>query len=300
MNLRQLRYFCEVVDAGSAVAAASRLFVAPTAISMQISQLESLLGAPVFDRANRPMTLTPTGKFLYPRAKDLLSQMRQLDEEARAVAAGNLGWLGIGFTRSAIFSLLPEAVRRFREKLPGIQLDLLEQLSEHQPELLRSGRIDVGVSRYIGDFDRAGDLTYAELFDDPFVAAVPIQSPVAKRKSVKAADLDEMALIQYPKDPQSRYANQMVDVLRQAGGNPRAGHEAIEIHTALGLVAAGLGFTVVGASVAAVNRRDVAFVRISSLRTQATLVAVTRAGDASPAVREFVAALSLAGPGSAA
>lgn len=293
MNLRQLRYFCEVVDAGSAVAAASRLFVAPTAISMQIAQLESLLGGAVFDRSNRPMTLTSTGKFLYPRAKELLSQMRRLDEEARAVAAGNLGWLGIGFTRSAIFSIIPEAVRRFRGKLPGIQLDLIEQLSEHQPELLRSGRIDVGISRYIGEFDRASDLHYTELFDDPFVAAVPIQSPLAKRKAVRAAELDMMALIQYPKDPQSRYANQMVDALRQAEGNPRAGHEAIEIHTALGLVAAGLGFTLVGASVAAVNRRDVAFVRISNMRTQATLVAVTRADDESPVVQEFVAALKL-------
>ncbi len=285
-----------MVDAGSAVAAAGRLFVAPTAISMQISQLESLLGAPVFDRANRPMTLTSTGKFLYPRAKELLSQMRQLDEEARAVAAGNLGWLGIGFTRSAIFSIVPEAVRRFREKLPGIQLDLLEQLSEHQPELLRSGRIDVGISRYIGEFDRAGDLSYTELFDDPFVAAVPIQSPLAKRKAVRASELDVLPLIQYPKDPQSRFANQMVDALRQAEGNPRAGHEAIEIHTALGLVAAGLGFTLVGASIASANRRDVAFVRIANMQTQATLVAVTRADDESPAVREFVAALALTRP----
>lgn len=296
MNLKQLRYFCEVVDAGSAVAAAGRLFVAPTAISMQISQLESLLGAPVFDRANRPMTLTATGKFLYPRAKELLSQMRRLDEEARAVAAGNLGWLGVGFTRSAIFSIVPEAVRRFREKLPAIQLDLLEQLSEHQPELLRSGRIDVGISRYIGEFDRATDLAYTALFDDPFVAAVPIQSPLAKRKVVQASELDALALIQYPKDPQSRFASLMVDALRQAEGNPRAGHEAIEIHTALGLVAAGLGFTLVGASVAAANRGDVAFVRIAKMHTHATLVAVTRADDQSPAVRAFVAALTLTRP----
>ncbi|PLP96461.1 LysR family transcriptional regulator [Cupriavidus pauculus] len=296
MNLKQLRYFCEVVDAGSAVSAAGRLFVAPTAISMQIAQLESHLGAPVFDRSNRPMTLTSTGKFLYPRAKELLSQMRQLDEEARAVAAGNLGWLGIGFTRSTIFSLVPEAVRHFREKLPGIELDLLEQLSEHQPELLRSGRIDVGVSRFVGEFEKASGLTYTELFDDPFVAAVPIRSPLAKRKAVRAAELDVLALIRYPKDPLSRYANQMVDALRQAGGSARPGPEAIEIHTALGLVAAGLGFTVVGASVAAMNRRDVAFVRISNLQTKATVVAVTRADEVSPAVEEFVAALALAGP----
>ena len=68
MNLRQLRYFCEVVDAGNARAAAEKLFVAPTAISMQISQLEELLGGSLFDRRTRPMTLTPLGQFVYPKA----------------------------------------------------------------------------------------------------------------------------------------------------------------------------------------------------------------------------------------
>ncbi len=291
MNLRQLSYFCAVVDAGSAVEAANRLFVAPTAISMQIAQLEGRLGAPVFDRSTRPMSLTATGRFLYPRAKDLLSQMRRLDEEARAVAAGNLGWLGIGFTRSAIFSILPAAVRRFRKRFPAVHLDLVEQLSEHQSALLRRGRIDVGISRYIGEFERPADLVHTVLFEEPFVAALPASSALARRKSLRAAELGAMALIRYPKDPQSGFADLMLAALREAGADPLPGHEAIEIHTALGLVAAGLGFTLVGASVAEANRPDVAFVPIADLGTRATVVAVTRADASPPAVQAFVAAL---------
>lgn len=291
MNLRQLRYFCEVVDAGSAAEAAHRLFVAPTAISMQIAQLETLLGAPVFDRSRRPMTLTAAGQFLYPRARDLLSQMQRLDEEARAIAAGNRAWLGIGFTRSAIFSILPAAVRHFRGRYPEVQLDMLELLSEHQPTQLRRHRVDVGISRYIGAFEQPADLTHTVLFEDPFVAALPAHARLARRKSIRAAELDALPLIQYPKDPQSIFASQTLAALRAAGANPPAGHEAIEIHTALGLVAAGLGFTLVGRSVAERNRPDVAFVPIADLGIAATLVAVTRAGEGNPVADAFVASL---------
>lgn len=291
MNLRQLRYFCEVVDAGSAAEAAKRLFVAPTAISMQLAQLESHVGAPLFDRAHRPMTLTAVGRFLYPRAKDTLSMVARLDQEARAVAAGSGGWLGIGFTRSAIFSILPQAVRRFRAARPNVQLDMLELLSEHQPTELRRGRIDIGISRYVGPFEQAADLRYTPLLDDPFVAALPAGSPLARRKSIRAAELNDMPLIRYPKDPQSGFAGRMMSLLQEAGGEPQGGHEAIEIHTALGLVAAGLGYTLVGRSVADGNRSDMAFVPVSDLPGTARVVAVTRAEGDGALVNAFVAAL---------
>ena len=99
MNLRQLRYFCELVEAGSSVHAAERLCVAPTAVSMQLGQLEEHLGGELFDRSRRPMQLTSLGRFFYPRAKELLTQAARLGEEAKGIAAGRRGWLRIGFTR---------------------------------------------------------------------------------------------------------------------------------------------------------------------------------------------------------
>src|SRR3954452_11274358 len=114
MNLRQIRYLCEVVEAGSATAAAARLHVAPTAISMQLAQLEDTLGGELFDRSRRPMEPTALGRFLHPRAKELLLTAARLEDDARAVAAGRIGWLAVGYTRSSIFSVLPSAVRGFK------------------------------------------------------------------------------------------------------------------------------------------------------------------------------------------
>lgn len=288
MNLRQIRYFCEVVDAGSAAHAAERLFVAPTAISMQLAQLEQHLGAELFDRSRRPMELTSLGKFFHPRAKELLSLCRHLDEEAREIAAGKTGWIGLGFVRSAIFSILPNAVRTFRGVFPDVHFDLIEVLSEYQPEQLRERRIDVGISRFVGRFEESPDLSYTIMLDEPFVAAVPIDHPIATRSSVTAADFSALPFILYPKDPKSPFGEKMLSSLREAGGTPVLAYEAIEIYTALALVGAGLGGTLVGRSIAENNRGDVAFVPLSDVVAGTTMVAVTRKNEDSKLVVAFL------------
>lgn len=291
MNLRQLRYFCEVVDAGNARAAAEKLFVAPTAISMQISQLEELLGGSLFDRRTRPMTLTPLGQFVYPKAKELLSTTSRLEFEAKGIAAGNLGWLGIGFTRSTIFSILPEAVRAMQSAFPDVRIDLLEILTEEQPAALRSGAIHLAIARTLGAFTREPDLNYTELFDDPLVAALPIQHPLAARESLVAADLEALPYVSYPKVANAHFSRQVLNFLEQAGAKVQVGHEAKEIHTALGLVAAGLGTTVVGRSVAGNNRTDLRFVPIADLHICSKVLAVRKSGLANPLVDAFLGKL---------
>jgi len=297
MNFRQLRYLCEVVEAGSAVHAAERLFVAPTAISMQLSQLEEHLGGALFDRSRRPMELTSLGKYFYPRAKELLAQAKRLDEEAHGIASGKRGWLGIGFVRSTLFSILPSVIRRFRESHPDVQLDLVEVLSEYQAERLREGRIHIGISRYIGEFEHPQDLAHRVMFDDPFVVALPTNHPLARKKSVHIADLDGTPYIVYPKDPRSPYSQRALAVLRNAGANPVVAYEAVEIHTALALVAAGLGVTLVGRSVAENNRRDIAFVPVSDMTISSKMVAVTRANETGKTVEAFLEVLLERTPG---
>lgn len=292
MNLRQLRYFCEVVEAGSAALAAKRLFVAPTAVSMQLTQLEEHLGEALFDRSRRPMELTSLGKYFYPRAKELLSQARRLDEEARGIATGNRGWLGVGFVRSALFSILPTAIKRFRESFPDVHLDLVEVLSEYQPEQLYQGRIDLGISRFIGRFEQATDLNYKFVHEESFLAAVPIDHPLAQQSSVSAVEFASLPFILYPKDPKSPFGQQMVSVLREAGASPVVAHEAIEIHTALALVGAGLGGTLVGRSIAVNNRADVAFVPVRDIEESAAVVAITRKEEENKLVASFLETLA--------
>jgi len=288
MNLRQMRYLCEVVDAGSAAAAAARLHVAPTAISMQLAQLEAEFGGELFDRSRRPMDLTALGRYFYPRAKLLLAEARHLEEETRSVAAGRSGVLAIGHTRSAIFSILPRAIRMFHVSHPDVKVELITLLSEHQYAHLASGRIQVGISRYLGPVDSVEGLSFKPLLDDPFVVALPRAHPLAKRKAVRAAELDAAPFITYPKDPQSRFAEQTLAMLRRAGGRSNVAHEANDIHTALGMVASGLGYCLVGRTVSEGNRDDIAFLRVTEIRDTAAVVAVTKLGETSKIVSSFV------------
>ncbi|MGK5040521.1 LysR family transcriptional regulator [Janthinobacterium sp. GB1R12] len=292
MNLRQLRYFCEVVEAGSAAHAAERLHVAPTAISMQLGQLEAHLGGELFDRSRRPMEPTPLGRFFYPRAKELLLQAVRLDDEAKGLATGSHGWLGIAFTRSATFSVLPRAIRQFRAAYPQVQLDLVEALSEYQPAQLRQGRIDIGLSRFIGPCEAPPDLRHAVTLDDPLVAALPLHHRLAGRTSLRAAELADIPFILYPKDPISPFGQQIVAALKAAGAEPAVAYSAVEIYTALSLVAAGLGATLVARSIAENNRTDVVFLPVDDIATSTTVVAVTRADEKSRLVAAFLEILA--------
>ena len=280
MNLRALRYFCEVVETESANLAASRLHVVPAAVSMQIAQLEEQLGGKLFDRATRPMKLTPLGRFLYPKARALLSDTQRMFEEAKELSLGRSGWLSIGFTRSTIFSVLPDAVRAMKASAPKVRIDLTEILTEHQGEALRNSLIHVGLARTIGPFVSEDDLECIPLFSEPLLAALPSVDPLARRKVLNPRDLNDASFISYPKDPNSSFARHTLQALEAAGVRPRIGYEAKEIHTALGLVAAGLGFTLVGKSVADSNRSDIRFLPVRGVKTMANVFAIRRKGVA--------------------
>lgn len=291
MNLKQLRVFCEIVDSGSASAASARLHVATTAISMQLAALEEALGGKLFDRSTRPMRLTTLGAFFHPKAKELLAAAHQMRAQAQEIVSGQLGWLSIGFVRSTLHSLLPSAVHEMRQRYPKVRIDLVEMLSEQQVQGIRDASIHIGVSRSIGAPPQHDDMRYHPLLQDPLVAAVPLHHPLAGRRRLRPQDLDVLPFICFPKDPLSRFAAQSLDYLRERGGAPSVGYEAKEIHTALGLVAAGLGATLVGRTVAAHNRTDVRFIPFQGRSLVTEIYAVHSAQAHLPLVEGFLSIL---------
>lgn len=237
------------------------------------------------------MAMTSLGEFVYAKAREVISATDRLEIEAKGIAAGKLRWLGIGFTRSTIFSILPEAVRAMQLEHPDLRIDLLEILTEDQPASLRSGAIHLGIARVLGEFSREPDLHYTELFEDSLVAALPVHHPLALRDTIKVADLEALPYVSFPKVANAHFSRQVLSFLEQAGTKVHVGHEAKEINTALGLVAAGLGTTVVGRSVATNSRTDVRFVPISDLQVPSKVLAVRKESFIHPLVDAFVGKL---------
>ena len=274
MNLKQLAYFCETATGGSVSHAGRKLFVAPTAISMSLSQLEAELGGLLFDRATRPMPLTALGRFLLPRALELLGQAQRLENDAKQVASARQGWLGIGFTRSVMLSVLPPAVRQFRLRFPDVRLELVELLSEHQASEIAVGKVHLGISRFVDPVEPPAGFRTLKLFDEALYAALPAEPADAPAGPITLARLAGHPFISYPRDPKTRYAAQILAAAGRSGATLDVQHEAMEIHTALGMVAAGLGATLVGASVALRARSDVSFHPVTDLAATTTVEAL--------------------------
>jgi DNA-binding transcriptional LysR family regulator len=299
MKYHQLRAFCAVSESGTLARAAERLYVAPTALSMQIAQLEEHLSGELFDRSTKPMSLTALGRFFLPRARELLNLGERLEQDTRDIATGRGGWLSIGFTRSLIYSILPMTVRAFRRGHPTVRTELVELLTESQIGQLRSERIQIGLSRLTRPVDPPPGFKHTLLFNDPLVAALPYQPGSKIPPIVELSTLQSLPLISFPKDSLSGYPEFVRSSLRAAGIEPRVEHEAIEIHTALGLVAADLGYAMVGASVAHRGPRDVCFRRVSSMVDQTRVVAVTREDEQNPLVAsmlELLEKFAVSGP----
>jgi len=181
--------------------------------------------------------------------------------------------------------------------LPDVRIDLEEILTEEQPAALRSGAIHLAIARTLGAFTREPDLHYTELFDDPLVVALPAQHPLAAQASLRAAELNALPYVSYPKVANAHFSRQVLNILEQAGAKVQVGHEAKEINTALGLVAAGLGATVVGRSVATNNRGDIRFVPIADLSVGSKVLAVRKAGPVNALVEAFLDKLREQVPG---
>lgn len=295
MNLKQLQYFCEVAAAGSIAHAAQRLSVVPTAISMSVSQLEAALGGLLFDRSMRPMPLTTLGHFVLPRAKELVAQALQLERDAREVAAARGDWLGIGFTAMSMLSVLPMAIRIFCAHHAEVKLEMMQLPPEQQPEAIQAGRIHLGLSLRMAPMEPLPGLTSLPLLAGSPLVALPAGDARLSRPSVHIEELSGTPFIMYPRTHRIRYVEQVRAHVAALGVALDAGIETEGLHSALGLVAGGLGFTFVDAWIARnMARPDVAFLPLEGFETRSILTVLYPEGTLGTLPQAFLADLQRA------
>jgi DNA-binding transcriptional LysR family regulator len=287
MNLRHLQFFVVLAEELNFSRAAERLHVAQPALSQQIRTLEERLGTQLIDRGSRPLRLTEAGTYLAIEARQILESFEHATLGARQIGLGKRGWLGIGFTRSAMYSVLPPALKAFHRAWPDVELKLFEMLTEEQADALHDGRIHVGIGRQVQDM--AGCTTQA-LLHEPLMAVLAADHPLAAAPRVQVTELADSPLILYPQQPAAFFSRFVEGLYRDAGLAPVVAHRADEIQTAIALVAAGLGVTYVGASVARLGRPDVVYKPLGGAAASqlTTLSATYRSDDGSAHLRAFL------------
>ncbi|WP_027816508.1 LysR substrate-binding domain-containing protein [Paraburkholderia bannensis] len=145
MDVRQLRYFVNIVDYGSLGKAAEKLFVAQPSLSQQVAKLEDDLGVPLLVRSPQGVKPTAAGQALYRHARLVLHQMEQLRQEVREGVGAESGTVAIGLPTTMASVLAMPVFRRVRERFPGIRLQFFESMSGYLNELLANGRLDLAI-----------------------------------------------------------------------------------------------------------------------------------------------------------
>jgi DNA-binding transcriptional LysR family regulator len=290
VDLRQLRYFVTVARTRHFGRAAEQLHIAQSPLSQAIRQLESHLGAPLFERTTRRVDLTAAGEALLPEAVRILESVSAARDQVSRVAAGDLGSLRVGATGLATYRHVPELVRRLAGAVPGLALTFrTEMLTPDLEAALTDHRIDLAVLRPpVGD----GSLCTHVLAREGLVLAEPTSAAAGANPvgPVDLADLADADFVVYAA-PGSVVGAAADRACRAAGFVPRHTHEAGQTSTVLALVAAGLGVALLPESVLAVTVEGVRYRPLADTGVTTDVALAWRADDPSPALARALAVL---------
>jgi len=256
IELRHLRYFIAVAEELHFRRAAERLHIAQPGLSQQVQALEEQLGVQLLERSRRRVQLTFAGTTLLEEGRRVLALLERAEALTGLAGRGEVGHLTIGVIRSATYKILPNILREYKHRYPKVKLVVRDMVSAVQIECLRRGEIEVGIVR--APVTTEG-LVATTLGQDQVAIVMPDRHPLAKVKKVSLRALANEPLIIWPAAPRPSWADNMIAMCRHAGFEPQIAQEASEPATALSLVSAGLGLTLVPESLTALAWKGVVF-----------------------------------------
>jgi DNA-binding transcriptional LysR family regulator len=251
MELRHLRYFVAVADAEHMTRAAAQLGIHQPPLSMQIRALEQELGLPLLHRHPKGVRLSEAGRTLLPEARRILQDVAELKRRFAGMSQGTRGVLAVGFTSSAAaHAFTPAALRACRTRYPDIELVISEANAAEVIEGVASHRLHCGIVRV--PVARPAGVVFEAVLSEPALLAIPSDHPLAsstqREDAVPLESLHGQPLILVRRSgAPGLYANLLASCAKRAV-EPRVVAEVDRMMTNLNLVAAGVGLSVVPAS----------------------------------------------------
>ena len=234
MELRHLRYFVAVAEAGSLTVAAQReLHTSQPSLSRQIRDLERELGAQLLTRKARGIELTPAGRVFLAHARSVLSQVEAAGEAARRITHPAKPCFSMGFLTGHELTWMPEALRILRDELPNVDVMISSQYSPLLADGLLKGKIDAA---FLRREKGVPELAYRVLVKEPLMVVLPSQHRLAARKSVDPRDLvGETFVIVSDTAPVLRAV--IENYLKRSRINIKPAHEADHLSMGISLIA---------------------------------------------------------------
>lgn len=303
MDLRHLRYFVVLAEELHFGRAAARLGISQPPLSQQIRALEQELGAALLERTSRRAKLTEAGRLFLHEAEKTLAQADRARDVARRAQLGELGEFNVAFTPSApLTARFRRIIQGFRSAHPDVHLMLQELGTRQQIEALTEGDLQIGFLRTPGERPAAsGALTVKAIDREELMAVLRSDHPMAQgdpNGRIPLASLAHDPFVVLPRQSGESPYDQVIMCCRDAGFNPKLRQEAREAVTLLGLVAGGIGVTLLAASFQPILFEGVVMRRLTKPPIAATWLAHHK-GDSSPITRGFlkIAAAQVGGGG---
>jgi len=242
MNLRALQYLIAVAEERNFSRAAESCFVSQPTLSTQLRKLEDELGVQLVERNPRRVMLTPAGEQVVARAREIVQQVAAIRETARRTRDPEAGSVRLGIFPTLGPYLLPHVLPAIRERFPRLELLLSELKTEQVLEQLREGKLDAGILALPVPTD---GFRVRELFEEPFVLAMPSGHPLAAQKTISLGDLKNGPVLLLEDGHCLR--DQALEICRMVGAEERTGFRATSLETLRQMVASGVGVTLLPA-----------------------------------------------------
>lgn len=288
LDVRRLEIFVAVAEEGTFTAAAQRLYLTQSAVSQQMSALEREVGVSLLRRVSRGVTLTPAGEVLAARAKGLFSEISTIEQEVRTFADGPQE-IRLGAFTTVGVELLPAALKAFAARRPDVRVVLRPVHGEDILTRLRQGDIHVLL---VWDYDFAprpvdSGLSRLNLPDDPLRVVLPVDHPLAGEQHIELASLaGERWVVRAHRAP---YENAYETMCRIAGFEPDIAFRTDDYQPLQGLVAAGMGVSLVPGLSLVPHRDDIVSLPLGTPAFSRRVTAVTLAdASRSTPVAEFL------------
>jgi DNA-binding transcriptional LysR family regulator len=290
IELRQLRAFVAIAEEGHITRAAARLGMQQPPLTRLLHGLERDLGAPLMERFPKGVRPTAAGLALLDEARLVLARAEGIGDVVHRAARGEQGKLAVGFTSSsALHPIVPGVIRAFRLALPGVSVVLDEAGTAELVDALMYERLDAAFVR--SQLSGMSALRVDTLLTEAMVLAMPVDHPLAQdmRTPVPLSSLANEAFVLYRRPAGPGLYDALLAACKSAGFSPSVAQEAPRMTATMSLVAAGLGVSIVPASMARLRGDGVAYRALCECPgLSAPLYLATRLDDRSPALARFV------------
>ena len=292
-GLRHIRYFMAVAEELHFRRAAERLGIAQPALSRAVRDLEDQLEVRLFDRTNRSVQITPAGTTFLEGCRGVINAVENTVENTRRVHDGQIGRLRIGYTDMAIAGLLPRRLKDFQAQQPGLVLQPHHDVTTAQLHKLDAGELDVGF--VTGPISRLG-YDQCLIQSERFVCVLYEHHPLANRKSIRLEELAHEDFVHGTSKDWEHFHAYLIPLCRRSGFVPRVVQEAFNSAGILGLVACGMGVTILTDSVRGSVGAGLIVVPLQDVSEQLQTVAIWKSETPDRATGLFIEFLRDGGP----